>query len=166
MRADLLGASLEAYANRRPVLNALRLCRRFGRGENVHITKLPQELVTVIEKFIAQDGREKTTDEWVTDFRCLEARCDLVEHYDFLNTRNVTYGVAYYVALSQIDPCRECFYHEEPRVCDRRCKQRAEERINGRHEASDSLVNHHSEIVKKFEGIFQGTRSAASRGNN
>lgn len=153
MRADLLGASLEAYANTRPVLHALRLCHKFGRGVDVHVTKLPQELETLIEGYIAQDGREKASDKWVTGFRCIEARCDLVEHYDLLKTGH-KYNVAYHLALAQINACRECLDHEEPRACDRRCKQNAEEYINQKYDASGLITDHHRGIVKVFDNAL------------
>ena len=57
VRPDLLGRSLEAYDKCLPVLTALRLCYRFGKGSNAGITKLPVEIVVAIEHLILVDGK-------------------------------------------------------------------------------------------------------------
>ncbi|KAK3634788.1 hypothetical protein LTR56_015069 [Elasticomyces elasticus] len=46
---------LEAEANFRPVAHTLRLCNVFGKGAKATITKLPKEMVDLIEEFLVAD---------------------------------------------------------------------------------------------------------------
>lgn len=48
VRPEVLGAHLEAYINLLPTITTLRLCNRFGQGEEAYIKRLPVELVSEI----------------------------------------------------------------------------------------------------------------------
>ncbi|KAF7187280.1 hypothetical protein HII31_11368, partial [Pseudocercospora fuligena] len=81
VRPDKLGRKLEDYAKVAPLLNALRLCHRFGRGPNVHITKLPMELEQEIERLIIRQSKHSYYfDSWADKFRHYEGRCAPLDH--------------------------------------------------------------------------------------
>jgi hypothetical protein len=75
-----LGAHLEAYVNLLPMFNTLRLCNRFGRGPESDITRLPPELISIIEDFLLLEERSKTSAAWHTDFSCYQLLCDPEDH--------------------------------------------------------------------------------------
>jgi hypothetical protein len=79
VRPDLLGQSLEAYEKFLPVLTTLRLCHRFGRGPDVHVTKLPVEILAVVEELIFDSLRARAT-SWISLFEHFESRCEPVDH--------------------------------------------------------------------------------------
>lgn len=81
IRPDLLGAHLEAYAKAKPIINALRLCNRFGKGEKAAITKLPAELLLIIESYHVENCRRWRRYMWTQLFKCWENRCSPIEHY-------------------------------------------------------------------------------------
>ncbi|SMQ46542.1 unnamed protein product [Zymoseptoria tritici ST99CH_3D7] len=87
VRPDKLGANLMAFEQAVPELRALRLCHRFGKGPNVHITKLPAELELLVEGFCLEPrtgkGRRHRGHhamDWEYDFRCFESRCSPLMH--------------------------------------------------------------------------------------
>lgn len=77
-----LGPHLQAYVETKPVIDALRLCNRFGQGPDVHINKLPQELIAMIEEELQVPRRATAFDDWDQDFACFEGRCDLRDHFE------------------------------------------------------------------------------------
>ena len=76
----MLGAHLEAYINTLPVVNAIKLCNRYGRGENVGISKLPVELVLCVAEYIVQDERDRQLSIWTRDFQCFQLLCKPENH--------------------------------------------------------------------------------------
>ncbi|GAB7337268.1 hypothetical protein MBLNU457_g2636t2 [Dothideomycetes sp. NU457] len=73
-----LAAHLEAYKEFKPVLQAFRLCRRFGKGT---LTKLPAELMIMIEKEVLRKPFAAAYDRWETMNTCFEDRCDPMSHF-------------------------------------------------------------------------------------
>ncbi|KAI6903994.1 hypothetical protein KC318_g14075 [Hortaea werneckii] len=82
VEVEVLGAHLEAYVNLQPTINALRMCHRFGKGEDVAITRLPVELLSEVENVLIEEERRKTREEWETDFQCFQLHCELRDHFD------------------------------------------------------------------------------------
>ncbi|KAI7154133.1 hypothetical protein KC343_g14268 [Hortaea werneckii] len=82
VEVEVLGAHLEAYVNLQPTINTLRMCHRFGKGDQAAITKLPVELLNEIEDILMEEERRKRREEWETDFRCFQLHCDLRDHID------------------------------------------------------------------------------------
>ncbi|SMR45063.1 unnamed protein product [Zymoseptoria tritici ST99CH_3D1] len=84
VRPDKLGPHLKAFEETVPVLHALRLCHRFGKGPDVHITKLPAELELIIEELCLHPTWCRATAfehfDWEADFRCFESRCSPLSH--------------------------------------------------------------------------------------
>ena len=77
-----LGAHLEAYVEMKPAIDTLRLCRRFGRGQKAYITKLPQELMSMIELELVRKLRiHYYRSHWGDEFSCLEQDCELYDHF-------------------------------------------------------------------------------------
>jgi len=95
VRVDQLRAHLEVYVDTIPEITALRLCNRFGTGDNCHINKLPIELVGLIEEHIVGPERE---DALVTCSRMLkhcEGSCEPFDHYyeeELYHLYHSTYG--------------------------------------------------------------------------
>jgi hypothetical protein len=52
---DWLGHRLEAYSNSLAIMNTLRLCHRFGQGPSATITKIPVEILCMIEDMVYKD---------------------------------------------------------------------------------------------------------------
>lgn len=76
-----LGAGLKAYIDTLPVINQLRLCNRFGRGEQAFITKLPVEVLGLIEYHIKRPIRRKFRAGWKKELRCFEQKCSVTDHF-------------------------------------------------------------------------------------
>lgn len=60
VEVEVLGAHLEAYVNLQPTINTLRMCHRFGKGEQAAITRLPVELLSEVEDLLMGEERQKT----------------------------------------------------------------------------------------------------------
>lgn len=78
-----LGAHLEAYVDALPTLTTLRLCNRYGKGDRVFISKLPIELVKLVEHHLVQPIRERHCVCWRRDLKCFELKCDMLDHLSF-----------------------------------------------------------------------------------
>ncbi|SMY19267.1 unnamed protein product [Zymoseptoria tritici ST99CH_1A5] len=78
-----LGAHLEAYAETtlRSTIDTLRLCNRFGQGDE-GITTLPNELVEHVEQYLMEDERADQRQLWEWEQACGEGRCEPIEHAD------------------------------------------------------------------------------------
>ena len=75
VRVDKLVAHLEAYVQTIPAITALRLCNRFGKGDDCHIHKLPVELVDEVEKLIIEPERERRLAVWIREMKCWSKKC-------------------------------------------------------------------------------------------
>jgi hypothetical protein len=62
-----------------PSLTTLRLCHRFGKGPSATITRLPPELLSMIEDFVYQDFMPHYS-AWFQPFECFQKTCDLLDH--------------------------------------------------------------------------------------
>lgn len=94
-----LGPAFEAYATTYPKRHMLRLCNRFGKGNHVAINRLPAELLQHIESCIMQDARAAANIKWEEPSRCFEDRCDITDHFDEAEIRNLFFSL--------IHVCRE-----------------------------------------------------------
>lgn len=83
VKPDILGKHLEAYKHALPQLRTLKLCHRFGKGEDAHIARLPLEILIFIEDLVLCNSRNASSDEWVTVFRHFESRCRPRDHGDY-----------------------------------------------------------------------------------
>ncbi|TKA83210.1 hypothetical protein B0A55_00658 [Friedmanniomyces simplex] len=86
VRSDELGDRMDRFTQTLPQLHALRLCPRFGEGPDVHITKLPVEVVEAIEELVTEawssfDARHwQMLGGWSEQFACFEHRCAPMDH--------------------------------------------------------------------------------------
>ncbi|GAB1736943.1 hypothetical protein NU219Hw_g311t1 [Hortaea werneckii] len=87
---EVLGAHFEAYVNLQPTINTLRLCHRFGKGEQDTITRLPVELLSEVEDILMEEERRKRREEWETDFRCFQVHCEPRDHYGPFELEDLT----------------------------------------------------------------------------
>ncbi|KAH0274306.1 hypothetical protein KCU91_g5350, partial [Aureobasidium melanogenum] len=82
---DLLN-NLDAYRKAIPIIHTLRLCSQFGKGDSVFITRLPKELISLIEEelLILQRRHEKRSGHsWIKKYCCFEGSCRPSDHmYD------------------------------------------------------------------------------------
>lgn len=75
-----LGAHLQAYVEMQPTIAAIRLCNRLGQGPAAYITKLPVELVYMVEEMLMHDVRRRAECTWEESFECFEDRCRPIDH--------------------------------------------------------------------------------------
>ncbi|KAI9716658.1 MAG: hypothetical protein M1812_005196 [Candelaria pacifica] len=96
VKADVLGAHLEAYEEYVSVIRTLRLCHKLGnRGEdapNAFITTLPPELVAMIEGLIVQESRQRCLESWSRDMKCYANTCTTIDHYTDHEIRDRYFG--------------------------------------------------------------------------
>jgi hypothetical protein len=77
-----LGAHLDAHVTVKPVAEQLLLCHKFGQGKEVHLKKLPRELINLIIEHYTAPIREEKFKEWDSDFACFEGRCSMRDHFN------------------------------------------------------------------------------------
>jgi hypothetical protein len=83
LKPDQLGRHLEVFKKCLPGLHALRLCHRFGKGPDVHVTKLPPELLLAVEQATFDPESLLFSDNWKETFKHFESRCEPIDHvYD------------------------------------------------------------------------------------
>jgi hypothetical protein len=81
VRIDKFGAHLEAYTDTLPVITALRLCNRLGKGKNCYISKLPTELINDIERLVLEPERERCLATWSKELKCWKYECKPFGHF-------------------------------------------------------------------------------------
>ncbi|KAI7461679.1 hypothetical protein KC357_g8677 [Hortaea werneckii] len=91
VKVEVLGAHLEAYINLQPTINTLRMCHRFGKGDNVAITRLPVELLSEVEEYLVARERRKTRKAWNADFRCFQLKCQKRDHFSESELNDMAY---------------------------------------------------------------------------
>lgn len=131
VRPDLLGLHLEAYEKTLPTFNALRLCQRFGKGPDAHITRLPNELLKAIEDLIFEEYLSRWPEDkgaWETNFLHFERRCEPLDHLvdDYLDWFE---NVQDDLPRPLCDSCVEdgAFCNEE---CEKGCKDMVDRCVN------------------------------------
>lgn len=75
VKPDELGWHLERYKEILPKLIALRLCHRFGKGPNAHITRIPPEILGAIETMCFDPNYRAYWNNWSECFEHFEGRC-------------------------------------------------------------------------------------------
>lgn len=110
VRPDLLLGSLAAYDQALPYITAFRICHTFGKGPDVHVTKLPVEMRTAIEKIIidAQNTevmRGGCGAAWKDHFTCFENRCEPRIHVHWFDDRLLDW---YDETWEMVDKCEDC----------------------------------------------------------
>ncbi|KAI6868842.1 hypothetical protein KC338_g3800 [Hortaea werneckii] len=141
VEVEVLGAHLEAYVKLQPTINTLRMCHRFGKGDQAAITRLPVELLSEVEDLLMQEERRKTREEWETDFRCFQLQCDIRDHCDpsELEERRRIHCV-------ELEEMRQRLYREVRQGCDE-CESDASD--------DDFVENQLDEYI--LDGCFQKT---------
>ncbi|KAL9534815.1 hypothetical protein SMMN14_01246 [Sphaerulina musiva] len=119
VKPDELGQRLEHYAEVLPTLNGLRLCHRFGQGQDAHVTRLPVELELAIEAIIIQDKQSPLQhgwEKWADKFRHYEGRCAPIDHVEDIASPLVD-------QLSDMHTlCKKCEDNIDVELCDLRCQ--------------------------------------------
>ncbi|GAB1730041.1 hypothetical protein NU195Hw_Modified_202t1 [Hortaea werneckii] len=151
VRPDTLGAHLEAYAAGLPAITALRLCHRFGTGDAAHITRLPRELILLIEEHVHAANwhlRSKPDCEWRSTFTCFQSRCEprkhkgdwsaysaVVDSYmrecDHCNKNTMDDNECAYRCPDDLNRlCPACAVGKGPEACHGTCRGRRESELN------------------------------------
>ena len=76
--------NLDPFRKALPTLHILRLCNRFGKGENAGITQLPKELIGFIEEelLVLHRRRERRLPlGWTKKYCCFEGMCRTRDHF-------------------------------------------------------------------------------------
>ncbi|TKA64972.1 hypothetical protein B0A55_08592 [Friedmanniomyces simplex] len=127
VRPDELGDRMDRFTQTLPQLHALRLCHRFGEGPDVHITKLPVEVVEAIEELVTEawssfDARNwQMLGGWSEQFACFEHRCAPMDHLPDCHSPLSDYDG------DEFQPCQECEEDWYNDACKNVCtKQTAE----------------------------------------
>lgn len=75
---------LDAFEAELPTSHSLRLCNRFGRGEYAHVTKLPEEIIVMVEQQLLSQRLETPMSDgsvnWRSRYCCFEASCRISAH--------------------------------------------------------------------------------------
>lgn len=155
VRPDLLLAHLEAYDKALPELRSLRLCHRFGKGSDVHITKLPLEVRLVIEGHIAADERvnvlywDHWNTGWKSTFEYFEGRCKPQRHAQMWDDRLMDWEDDIWDGVVQ--PCADCeaagLRHYE--ACDS-CQKAFKKELNESVIQQDGFLEAHEESAQKW----------------
>ena len=80
MKFSQLAGHLEAYKQTKTTIDTLRLCNRFGKGKHAKVTKLPIELVEMIEQEILHESRDVAFKRWDRTLKCAEGVCGIEDH--------------------------------------------------------------------------------------
>ncbi|KAK6006155.1 hypothetical protein QM012_006565 [Aureobasidium pullulans] len=78
-------SNLDAFRKALPAIHSLRLCNQFGQGEKAAITKLPRELIEVIEEELLALHHQQEKSllfGWSQKYRCFEGSCRASDHMD------------------------------------------------------------------------------------
>jgi hypothetical protein len=67
--------SLTGYVQSQPIITALRLCNRYGKGPACFVNRLPTELIELIESHIHVAIRQSAFAEWEQQKKCTEGSC-------------------------------------------------------------------------------------------
>ena len=67
--------SLTGFTRSLDITTALRLCNRYGRGASCYVSKLPTELIDLIEIHVHIATRQTAFAEWEQQRMCTETRC-------------------------------------------------------------------------------------------
>lgn len=80
LQPDVLIAYLGAFLELRKTLSALRLCHRYGQGEQAAINRLPVEVLTHIESFLVEERRSVLLTRYQKNFKCYQGLCRPRDH--------------------------------------------------------------------------------------
>ncbi|KAK6396111.1 hypothetical protein LTR65_010221 [Meristemomyces frigidus] len=155
VKPDTLCERLDAFMKVLPTIHTLRLCHRFGRGLDVHLTKLPVEIEQTIEALLVKSSNPFDNDRWFTlcewseQFECFESRCEPRRH---LPDSNSPLSDA---ADDEVAACEECaeqgvYESDCKNVCKAKSKDRCDECKSGASKQSPELCEK-SCAAKKIE---------------
>jgi hypothetical protein len=80
---DKLGAHLQAAYESQPTLDAIRICHRFGKGPDVHINRVPPEVLAMIEGYVKVPLENYYEHKWSKDLKCLQGECKPSDHFSY-----------------------------------------------------------------------------------
>lgn len=153
VQPELLGEHLDAFIATLPKIHALRMCHRFGRGVDVHVTKLPVEIEQAIEELIVESWDSFDPDTWSPlgtwdeQFECFESRCEPMGHLMDANSPLSDQ------ASDNFTPCKGCegLGMYEGNNCKNYCKAQSEERCEECKSGPDPDLCERSCIATKRE---------------
>ncbi|KAK3073107.1 hypothetical protein LTR53_005588 [Teratosphaeriaceae sp. CCFEE 6253] len=181
VKPDKLLAHVDAYAKVLPVLHALRLAHRFGKGPHAHITKLPVEIELAIEDLIITAERGAYNYVWHDmrcDFACYESECAPSQHYEeemsplwdaasdavTLCATCTAYGVYDGACKEKCDEktairCAKCQVRLGRDDCERTCQAVYEEAVEETAAESDSFLDTHLRSADRWTALISRSQS-------
>lgn len=81
VKPEELGPQLESFKAFLPTLTTLRMCHRYGKGPDVHITKLPPEILDAIETILFRPAASRFWNEWEECFEHFKGECAPIDHF-------------------------------------------------------------------------------------
>ncbi|KAK3113251.1 hypothetical protein LTR53_009653 [Teratosphaeriaceae sp. CCFEE 6253] len=180
VKPDKLLAHVDAYAKVLPLLHALRLAHRFGKGPHAHITKLPAEIELAIEDLIIRSARGSYNYVWCdlrSNFACYESRCAPSQHFEdmsplwdaaFDTTPTCETCTGYGVHGSPCEkkctkktaiPCGKCAVQLGHGRCERTCEAAYEEALEEVAVESDWYFDAHLESADRWTALITQSQS-------
>lgn len=75
-------AHLQAYINVKPVVDALKLCNRFGLGSRAYVARMPAEIIQSIGEFVTEMERSEQLNVCYRQRACWSETCERKNHFD------------------------------------------------------------------------------------
>lgn len=141
VKPNELVAQLEKYEAALPIIHTLRLCHRFGKGDNVHVMKLPVEVEQLIEDLVLNSAvipdYAHGPDRMIVHF---ENRCTPSTH------ANHTYADVFDAVIDDMadDLCDTCQASEESLFspnCIEGCEKMVDDEINAELSEGDEFFD-------------------------
>ncbi|KAF2808911.1 uncharacterized protein BDZ99DRAFT_571767 [Mytilinidion resinicola] len=155
-----LGASLKIYMKCAPAVETLRLCVKFGQGDEVHINKLPVDLLEeVVDQIWAQAHPDSIEDTraWIDGLSCFRAECSVQNHLrgEYLRKAQIEYFSEHLVLQSgwPENPDKWALYNfikEKKRWSFNNTYLGAEEKANERENLAEGSFVKYDKLLKDF----------------
>ena len=78
---DVVGPHLQSYSETKRVVDTLRLCNRFGKGNEAFVTRLPAGVLELVVHRVRWRDLESNIEKWSRGRRCCEDICHTLEHW-------------------------------------------------------------------------------------
>ena len=111
-----LTANLQAYVDTKKTLTAFRFCAQHGQGPDAHISKVPPELVAMIEDYVIEHARSHTRPSLSQNYKCFKAECTLKDHTEAPHSARQDQNLDLEDHREYLETCEECRLEQD--FCD------------------------------------------------
>ena len=77
-----LTANVKVHRDTKAALKTLRSCARPGTSFKTHLSKLPPELVAMIENYVVKPARSNVRRSLSRSYQCFQEKCEISDHID------------------------------------------------------------------------------------